>query len=112
MHTCNPCGTPSWHSKILRRKKSTIIHLGQWTLCTGSAAQTVMATCNFMYYRLAQEAIDEEANHLRQLEQTKQQVVRDKQGRLQAEVDAVVVPEEERKEVCSCIVYSQYIMYL
>ena len=50
-------------------------------------------------YRLEQEAIDEEVNHLRQLEQTKQQVVRDKQGRLQAEIDAVAVSEEERKEV-------------
>ena len=52
-------------------------------------------------YRLEQEAIDEEVNHLRQLEQTKQQVVRDKQGRLQAEIDAVAVSEEERKEVCT-----------
>ena len=50
---------------------------------------------------MEQEAIDEEANHLRQLEQTKQQVVRDKQGRLQAEIDAVTVSEEERKEVCT-----------
>lgn len=51
-------------------------------------------------YRLEQEAVDEEASHLRQLEQTKQQVVREKQGRLQAEIDAVAVSEEERKEVC------------
>jgi len=50
---------------------------------------------------LEQEAIDEETNHLRRLEQTKQQVVRDKQGRLQAEIDAVTVSEEERKEVCT-----------
>ena len=54
-------------------------------------------------YRLEQEATDEEANHLRQLEQTKQQVVRDKQGRLQAEIDAVAVSEEQRKEVCTCL---------
>ena len=52
-------------------------------------------------YRLEQEATDEEASHLRQLEQTKQQVVRDKQGRLQAEIDAVAVSEEQRKEVCT-----------
>ena len=45
--------------------------------------------------------MDEETNHLRRLEQTKQQVVRDKQGRLQAEIDAVAVSEEERKEVCT-----------
>lgn len=55
--------------------------------------------------RLEQEAIDEEANHLRQLEKTKQQVVRDKQGRLQTEIDAVAVSEEERKEVCSYCIY-------
>ena len=52
-------------------------------------------------YRLEREATDEEASHLRQLEQTKQQVVRDKQGRLQAEIDAVAVSEEQRKEVCT-----------
>ena len=57
------------------------------------------SVCIGLIYRLEQEAIDEEVNHLRQLEQTKQQVVRDKQGRLQAEIDAVAVSEEERKEV-------------
>ena len=59
--------------------------------------------CTALMYRLEQEAIDEETNHLRKLEQTKQQVVRDKQGRLQAEIDAVAVSEEERKEVCTYI---------
>ena len=59
--------------------------------------------CLGLIYRLEQEAIDEEVNHLRQLEQTKQQVVRDKQGRLQAEIDAVAVSEEERKEVRSYV---------
>ena len=43
--------------------------------------------------------MDEQADHLRKLEQTKQQVIRDRQGRLQAELDAVTVSEEERKEV-------------
>ena len=52
---------------------------------------------------MEQEATDEEASHLRQLEQTKQQVVRDKQGRLQAEIDAVAVSEEQRKEVCTYV---------
>ena len=56
-----------------------------------------------MNFRLEQEAMDEEANHLKRLEETKQQVVRDKQGRLQAKIDAVAVSEEERKEVCSHI---------
>ena len=57
------------------------------------------SVCIGLIYRLEQEAIDEEVNRLSQLEQTKQQVVRDKQGRLQAEIDAVAVSKEERKEV-------------
>lgn len=66
--------------------------------------------CYVITCRLEQEATDEEASHLRQLEQTKQQVVRDKQGRLQAEIDAVAVSEEQRKEV-RVVVYIT-IMYL
>jgi len=44
--------------------------------------------------------MDEQTDHLKKLEQTKQQVIRDRQGRLQAELDAITVSEEERKEVC------------
>ena len=43
--------------------------------------------------------MDEQADHLKKLEQTKQQVMRDREGRLQAELDAITVSEEERKEV-------------
>jgi len=58
---------------------------------------------------LEQEAVDEQADHLKKLEQTKQQVIRDRQGRLQAELDAVTVSEEERKEVCLHVhVYTQH----
>jgi len=49
---------------------------------------------------LEQEAMDEQTDHLKKLEQTKQQVMRDREGRLQAELDAITVSEEERKEVC------------
>lgn len=44
--------------------------------------------------------MDEQTDHLKKLEQTKQQVMRDREGRLQAELDAITVSEEERREVC------------